>query len=299
MGEIMLIVALLLVGLSIYLISNVFLNINTDMASMSWASGDNPNASRSKFIEISRPLVHRFCMSLVTKIKAPNYRERVQQKILTAGLSSEINVDEFLGMQILWGLLFPLLLALFNFTLEMGYSPIFIMILGGFGVYFPHLHVNSEKNKRYVSIIADLPFFIDLLSLSTKAAGMDFITAIQRVVDKAENSILAEELAVVLHDIKIGSSRAEALRAMADRLDIPEITSFVVVIIDAESSGQSVGDVLQQQSIQMRLERLTRAEKQGARASQLILLPLMMFILPAVFIMVFGPIILQFLSGGS
>ena len=299
MGEIMLIGALLLVGVSIYMIANVFLSSNEDLPVMSWESGDNPNKSQSKFIEISRPLVHRFCMSLVVKIKNSNYRKKIKQKITTAGLSSEINVDEFIGMQILWGLLFPLLLTLFNFTLELGYSPLFIIIIGAIGSYFPHLYVNSERNKRYTSVIADLPFFIDLLSLSTKAAGMDFITAIQRVVDKAEQSVLADELAIVLRDIKIGSSRAEALKALADRLDIPEVTSFVVVVIDAEASGQSVGDVLSQQSVQMRLERLTRAEKAGAKASQLILVPLMLFILPAVFIMVFGPVVLQFFSGGS
>ncbi len=295
----MLIGGLLLVGFSVYLMLSTFLNANEEIPAMSWESGDNPNKSRSQFIEISRPLVHRFCMNIVSKIKAQKYRKKVKEKIITSGLSSEINVDEFIGMQILWGLLFPLLLILFNFTLELGYHPLFILILGGFGSYFPHLHANAEKQKRYLSVIADLPFFIDLLSLSTKAAGMDFITAIQRVVDKAENSVFADELAIVLQDIKLGSSRADALKALADRLDIREVTSFVVVVVDAEASGQSVGDVLSQQSVQMRLERLMRAEKAGAKASQLILIPIMLFILPAVFIMVFGPVVLQFFSGGS
>ena len=298
MGEIMLIGALLLVGTSIYLVVNLFLTANEDVAVMSWDTDEDPHQSKSKFIEVSRTLVHRFCMKLAIKVKLPGYREKVRKKITSARLSSEINVDEFIGMQILWGFLFPLLLALFNFTLEMGYSPIFIIICGFLGSYFPHLYVNTERNKCYTSVIADLPFFIDLLSLSTKAAGMDFITAIQRVVDKAEHSVFADELATVLKDIKIGSSRKDALKALADRLDIPEVTSFIVVVIDAEASGQSVGDVLSQQSIQMRLERLMRAEKAGAKASQLILIPIMMFILPAVLIMVLGPVILRFFSGG-
>ena len=85
---------------------------------------------------------------------------------------------------------------------------------------------------------------------------------------------------------------------MAARLDMSEITSFVAVLIDAEASGSSIAQVLKDQSVQMRLERFVRAEKAGARASQLILLPLMLFILPAVFIMVFGPVILQ-MSGGK
>ncbi len=299
MGDLLIIGGLLLVGVAIYLISNVLLTTNEENATLSWASGDEPDKSKSKFIELSRPLVHRFCMSLVSKIQAPDYRKRVQRKILTAGLSTELNVNEFIGMQILWGLLFPLLLALLNFTLELGYHPGVLILLGFGGSFFPHMHVKSEKQKRYTEIITDLPFFIDLLALSTQAAGMDFISAIQRVVEKADHSVLADELGTVLRDIKVGASRSEALKAMADRLDIQEITSFVVVVVDAEASGTPVGNVLKQQSIQMRMERVTRAEKAGARASQLILVPLMFIIIPAVFIMVFGPAVLKFFSGGG
>ncbi len=295
----MLLGGLLMIGLSIYLISNVFISGDGSVDDLSWTSGDEPDKSKSKFIEISRPIVHKFCLSLVKKVELKKYRQSIKKNIMSAGLSGELNEDEFIGMQILWGLLFPMLLVLLNFTLELGYSPVVIMGLGLLGFYFPKLHVDSAKKKKAKQIINDLPFFIDLLALSTQAAGMDFITAIERVVDKAENSVLADELRVVLKDIKIGSSRSEALRAMADRLNISEVTSFVVVVVDAEASGSSVGEVLKQQSIQMRLERLLRAEKAGARASQLILLPLMMFILPAVFIMVFGPVILQFISGGG
>ena len=295
----MLLIGLFLAGLSIYLISNVFIASDGSVDELSWTGKDEPNKSKSKFIEFSRPIVHKFCLSLVKKVKLKTYRKNVKKNILTAGLSGELNENEFIGMQILWGLLFPMLLTLLNFTLELGYNPLIIMGLGFFGFYFPKLHVSSSKSKKSKKILNELPFFIDLLALSTQAAGMDFITAIERVVDKAENSVLADELRIVLKDIKIGSSRSEALRAMSDRLDIPEVTSFVIVVVDAEASGTSVGDVLKEQSIQMRLERLLRAEKAGARASQLILLPLMMFILPAVFIMVFGPVILQFLYGGN
>jgi len=136
------------------------------------------------------------------------------------------------------------------------------------------------------------------LALSVEA-GLDFFGAIQKIVDKADdqNSVLAEEFKTVLKDIKVGSSKTEALKEMAARLDMNEITSFVAVLIDAEATGASIAQVLKDQSIQMRLERFVRAEKAGARASQLILLPLMVFILPAVFIMVFGPMLVGFMYG--
>jgi tight adherence protein C len=298
MTELLLISGLFMIGVSVYLFSSMLLSTNRDAQSLLWASDDEPAKSRSKFIELSRPLVHKFCLNFASKIKNPGYRKRVQSKINVAGLQREINVDEFIGLQILWGILFPSLLLLLNFTLELGYSPIFLLFFGVFGAYFPHLHASTERKKRYQSVIVDLPFFIDLMALSTEA-GLDFIGSIQRVVEKAENSVLADELGQVLRDLKLGSTRAESLKKMAERLDISEITSFVTVLIDADSTGASIGTVLKQQSVQMRLERFTRAEKAGAKASQTILIPLMLFILPAVFIMVFGPVIIQFMGQGG
>jgi tight adherence protein C len=110
---------------------------------------------------------------------------------------------------------------------------------------------------------------------------------------------LAEELGIVLKDIKLGSSRADALKGMAQRLDVGEITSFVAVLIDADSTGASIAQVLKDQSVQIRLERFVRAEKAGARASQLMLFPMMLFIMPAVFMVLFGPLIVQFFYGGK
>lgn len=298
MGEIILIVGLLLAGVVVYLISSMILSVNQDQQALVWASEDEPIKSKSKFLEFSRPLVHKFCLGWAQKIKNQKYRNKITKTIARAGLQREINVDEFIGLQMLWGGLFPILLFLLNFTLELGYPLPLVLVMGFFGFYFPSLHVNSERKTRVVSVVADLPFFIDLLALSTEA-GLDFIGSIQRVVEKSENSVLGDELAQVLRDLKLGSTRAEALRSMALRLDIPEITSFVTVLIDSDATGASIGSVLKQQAIQMRVERFTRAEKAGARASQTILVPLMLFILPAVFIMVFGPVIIKFVSGSG
>jgi tight adherence protein C len=189
--------------------------------------------------------------------------------------------------------------VILDFTLSMEIPIIVIIFLAALGYMFPDLYASANKKKRERSVRIDLPFFTDLLALSTEA-GLDFIGAIQRIVDKAEaGSVLAEEFGSVLQDIKLGSSRADALRAMGDRLDMNEMTSFVGVLVDADSTGASISQVLKDQSNQMRLERFVRAEKAGAQASQLILLPIMLFILPAVFIMVFGPIIIQMMSGGK
>lgn len=289
---------LLLAGVSVYLFVSTFLKQSKDQQGLSWASGDEPVKSSSRLVEWSRKLVHHFTIKYARKIKNENYRKKIDQLILLSGLSHELNVDEFIGLQILWGIMFPILLILMNFTLELGYPIWLVLILGIMGYQLPKFHAHAKKKKRNLSVLVDLPFFIDLLALSTEA-GLDFIGAIQRIVDKAQNSVLADELGIVLKDLKLGSSRKDALKALTNRLDVPEVHSFITMIIDADSTGASIAGVLKEQSIQMRLNRFIRAEKAGAKASQAILIPLMVFILPAVFIMVFGPVILQFFYGGK
>ncbi|HAG92160.1 MAG TPA: pilus assembly protein TadC [Bdellovibrionales bacterium] len=287
-----------LAALSVYLFTSAIFTNNADAEALAWASGDEPAKSKNALINLSRPLIHNFTLQHARKIKSESYRSKVRKKILTAGLSEEINEDEFIGLQILWGIMFPIGFTIFNFALQMDF-PYFVAIgISGVGFLFPHLYCGLSKGKRYTDVVCDLPFFIDLMALSTEA-GLDFMGSLQRIVDKADNSVLADELQLVLKDIKLGSSRREALTRLSDRLDIPEITSFVAVVRDAEETGASIAQVLKDQSIQMRLERFVRAEKAGAKASQAMLIPMMFLVLPSVFIMVFAPVVLNFFYGGQ
>ncbi len=298
-AELLLVGGMLCAAYAVYSFVNALMSTGqAEKDFLNWASGNEPVKSKSGLINLSRPLVHQFTLKYALKYKNETQRKRLGKLILTSGLSRELTVDEFIGIQILWGLMFPGLFAVLNFALEFGFSPFVFVLMIPLGFYFPIFYARREKANREISVRADLPFFADLLALSTEA-GLDFIGAIQRIVDKAEDSVLAEELGNVLRDIKLGSSRADALKGMAARLDIPEITSFVAVLIDADSTGASISQVMKDQSVQIRLDRFVRAEKAGARASQLLLFPMMLFIMPAVFLVLLGPIILQFFSGGK
>ena len=297
--ELLPIVCILVFGFSIYQILMVIFSKNQDQKALSWASGNAPVKSTSSAIELSRTLAHQFTIKYAVKIKNPRYRKGLERMILTSGLSMELNVDEFLGMKILWGIMLPIVLVVLNFALQLEYPIYIFLILIPIGWAFPNFHAISMRNSRVLSVRIDLPFFIDLLALATEA-GLDFQGAIQRIVEKSRgSSVLADELDNVLRDVMLGSSRAQALRALSNRLDMSEISSFVNVIIDADSTGASISKVLKDQSNQMRMERFVRAEKEGAKASQKILLPLIFFILPAVFIMVFAPVALSFLYPGG
>jgi tight adherence protein C len=298
-AELLLVGGLFSAAFAVYsFVSALMSNSQTEKEMLQWASGNEPVKSKSALVNWSRPLVHQFTVKYAMRVKNERSRKRIAKLILTSGLSRELNVDEFIGMQFFWGIMVPFLFAGVNFALEMGFSPIVFAAMAPAGYLLPSLYANRQKRERELSVRADLPFFADLLALSTEA-GLDFIGAIQRIVDKAENSVLADELGNVLKDIKLGSSRAEALKGMAQRLDIGEITSFVAVLIDADATGASIAQVLKDQSVQIRLERFVRAEKAGARASQLMLFPMMLFIMPAVFMVLFGPLIVQFFYGGK
>ena len=100
-------------------------------------------------------------------------------------------------------------------------------------------------------------------------------------------------------EIQLGASRGDALRNFAWRVNMEVISSFVAILVTADQMGASIGPVLRAQSDLLRNQRFMKAEKAGAAASQKILFPLIFLILPAVFIMIFGPVILQFIYGGG
>ena len=138
----------------------------------------------------------------------------------------------------------------------------------GLGCFFlPDRFVSDLRKTRERQILRALPGAVDVLSLSVEA-GLEFLTAMQRLVERGGTGPLRDELTTVLNDIRIGQSRAEALKAFAQRVEIAEVSSFVSVMVQADMLGASIGPVLRQQAERMRVERFQRAEKAGARATQ-------------------------------
>ena len=216
-AELMLILGLLLAGVAVFLfVSSIFAS-NTDKQQLSWANNDEPAKSKNAIVNFSRPLVHQFTLQHALRIRSEGYRKRVRKYILTSGLSRELNEDEFIGLQLLWGVMFPIFLFIMNFSLQLGLSPFMVLGLGLMGFYLPQIHAKGEKKRRELSVRRDLPFFIDLLALSVEA-GLDFFSAIQKIVDKSQDSdsVLADELGTVLKDIKVGASKTQALRSLSE-----------------------------------------------------------------------------------
>ena len=158
----------------------------------------------------------------------------------------------------------------------------------------PGLWLQRTLAQRHKSIQRALPFVLDLLTLSVEA-GLDFMTALQRIVSRRGTDALAEEIMVVLREIQLGKTRRDALQGMSDRVNQPDLRRFINAMVQADELGVGIASVLRIQSDQLRSLRFERAEKLANEAPVKLLFPLVAFIFPAVFLVLLGPIILQML----
>ena len=244
--------------------------------------------SASPLFRLSRVFVIRL-MPLTTRIQAVEWRRKRQRDLLTGGLREEITLDELWAYKFWLAGVALIMVALINCEAS-------LWIWGAAGVvgfFFPDQWVKDRVKKRSHDIARALPQVADMLALSVEA-GLDFVAAVGKVVNRSEGNALVDELGVMLNEMRMGASRADALRSLAGRCNLPELSSFVSVLVQADQMGVSISQVLRAQSDRLRTERFQKAERQGALATQKILFPLVVCIMPAVFIVFFGPLILKY-----
>jgi len=176
-------------------------------------------------------------------------------------------------------------------------DPIFILIVLVLGYIAPEIYLKQKLAKRKNMISRRLPETVDLLGLCIEA-GLDFVSAVRWVVDKTPGTAMTEELAFVVEEIKWGKPRIQALKDMSRRLDIPEMTSFVQTIIQADRMGTPVAEAFTIISEDARAQRFHRGQRIALQAPIKILIPLIFCIMPVIGIVIGGPILLQFMQGG-
>lgn len=142
-----------------------------------------------------------------------------------------------------------------------------------------------------------LPFYLDLITLCVEA-GLNLQGALSQAALKGPQGALCEEIKRVLRDVRNGKSRSDALRTMSERLQEPAVTNFITAMVQAERMGMNLGPVLRAQADQRRTERFLRAEKLAMEAPVKLLFPLIAFIFPCTFIVLFFPIVIQFMHSG-
>jgi tight adherence protein C len=224
----------------------------------------------------------------------PGYEAKMRKRLIKAGDPSGYKPEDIMALQELGfvlGLFGGLVLA--N---GLGLNLAWALVVALFGMYYPMMWVNDQVKKRHLLISRALPYNLDLLTLSVEA-GLDFTGALAKVVEKGKSGPLKDELSLVLKQLKMGKTREEALKAMIVRVDLPPLTTFVTALIQADKMGTSLGKVLRIQSTQMRIDRTQRAEKLAGEAPVKMLFPLIACIFPTVFMVLFGPIVFQFMFG--
>ncbi|MDD4907716.1 MAG: type II secretion system F family protein [Candidatus Omnitrophica bacterium] len=216
----------------------------------------------------------------------------LKKKLTYAG--SPLTVLEFFAFKLLSLVIVPVIV----FIVFKKTEPMYLGFSLFAGYIFPDIWLKQKVQKRQSEIARDLPAVIDLLTLCV-GAGLNFMLAIDRVVKDFKKCPLTEELAVAWQEIQMGRTRQDALRGLAARLGMPEISSFVRTLIQADRMGSPMGDALKIQSDEVRMRRFLRGEEMALKAPIKLLFPLLFFILPVVLIVVGGPVILQFLKGGG
>lgn len=163
--------------------------------------------------------------------------------------------------------------------------------LGFLGYMLPVSSVNSRIRKRQQGIIRALPDALDLLVICVEA-GLGFDQAIGKVYEKWEND-LALAFGRVLKEIQLGKQRRDALRDMAERMDVPDVNAFIAAVIQADQLGVSMGKILRIQSDQMRVKRRQRAQEKAHQAPIKMMIPMVLLIFPSIWIVLLGPAIIQ------
>jgi len=250
-------------------------------------------------LKYSRPFFKHYISPIVSSMKIKKQiREKYKQPIASAGLTEILSPEDFYAFKIFLIVGFPIMFMAIRTFLEETWPLKLIPVLSIVGFMYPDLWVKGKIEKRQKDIISDMPFAVDMLALSVEA-GLDFIMAMAKVVEKAPKGPLCEEFQSVIKEIKIGASRAEALRNMAYRIDSISMTSFTATLIAADSVGASIGPILKNLSVEIRQKRSTEIEKEGATAPTKILFPMILFIMPAVFLMIAAPMAVEFVAGGK
>ena len=213
--------------------------------------------------------------------------ERISRQLDLAGNPPKFDVQRIFGLKVV-GLLAGAALGYF-FVQDSGVFKM-LLVTGGataFGFFLPDILVYNSGTKRQAVIQKSIADALDLLTISVEA-GLGFDAAIAQVARKTEGPVSAEFFRV-LQEMQIGVGRSQAFRSLAERTTVPELHVFISAVVQADKLGIPIASVLREQSKEMRLKRRQRAEEQAQKVPVKILFPMVVFILPAMFIIILGP----------
>ena len=217
--------------------------------------------------------------------------DTVERRLMAAGLGLKLSPTGFLAIKGLLALLGFSLGAMIGSSRGLGGVLLGALALGALGFFGPDYALTLKARGRKEKVRAELPDALDLLAVSVEA-GLGFDAAIAKLNEHMDGP-LAQEFGLTLSEMRIGESRSEALKRMSDRVDAPELSAFTRAIVQADQLGTSLGRILRVQAADARLRRQAAAEERAMKAPIKMLFPTVLFIFPAMFLVILGPAILN------
>lgn len=244
------------------------------------------------FIQPMLEFLKQYLHKLPKQLSGDNPKtEKLKRQVYQAGLI--IGVQEYQTIRII--VILGAAVFTFMLTLFTGQSIKYCLLAPLFGAYmgyaFMRFDLSSRINKRRKAIEKQLPEVLDLLSINVEA-GLGFEQAISHVIEHLEGPLI-DELTITYREMSMGRKRRDALLLLGDRCDINDVKSFVGAIIQAGELGISIKNVLCSQAVTMRQNRRNKIEEKAHKISTKILLPMVIFIFPVIFIILMGPAVVR------
>ena len=250
--------------------------------------------------ELTQPIAERLFKPIGTSLVGigkrftpGDYVEKSRRKLTVAGMPANDHLDRFLAVRTVSLALIPVWFVVSFFLLPVSTR----LSLAAFGfltflsIAGPDAWLNRRMAERQLEIRKKLPDILDLLVISVEA-GLGFEQALDRTVSAVPGP-LSEEFSRMLGEVRAGASRADAMRALDTRTDVPEVRSFVLAILQADTFGVSIGRVLRSQAEEMRVKRRQLAQEEAQKAPVKMLIPMVFCIFPALFVVIIGPAIIN------
>lgn len=227
------------------------------------------------------------------RLLSVEHLQRTHLRLQRAGWSFHFTPEQFFGLRVTAALL-ALAAAWLGLTLVNRVHWPLLAAVAAFGYMIPSFKLNEARRKRENNIIRMLPTYLDFITMAVEA-GLSLAGALVQATSNGPEGLFKQELERVNRDIKAGAGRVEALEAMAERLDLREVTGVVAALAQAERTGGDIGNTLRVQADQQRVDRFQRAEKKAMEAPVKLIFPLVAFIFPTTFIVLGFPIVMKLL----
>lgn len=286
------VVSAVMIGACASIIVVVFMRVLTMVSDRGRDNLDPPPSIFSPFM----PLI-KFVAFYGTSNMSDERLDKIDEVLALHGVSFMVTAEEFIAGQMVLSLVGASTILILGVS-SGGINPGLLILFSVVAWFLPNLWIKDFKRRRDTEVMRTLPIYLEYLTMCVDA-GLDLPGAMKQAVDKGPRGAIRNEFRVILRDISSGYTRADALARFDERMSLPEITSLVSAVTQANKMGSSLFDTLQSQAEQRLDERFRRAEKMAMEAPVKLIVPLVIFIFPLTFIILLFPIVTRFYDGGS